>query len=427
MRQRRLSLASVRTCALGAALVLSVLAVVNEARDTSLDFATRYAAGVTTSEGHDPYDFEVLAPVEERLVGHEFDYPFRDPPPVAYAYAAVSIVPLAPAAVLWLVVSIGAALVCVLLAARLAGLPGGRNTWLWVGVIALNFAPFRNGLALEQIDPFVAALTLIGFAAARSPGGGLLQAIAVLKPQTTLLATAGGIVRGRTRFAVSLLAGSALLVGASAVASALRGGPTWGGWLATVQGAGSGTTPWYVAAFIGALALVVVFARRAWRSLQSEGLDRSVATFIVAICVNGVLLSFVFLNLHSLALILVPLAVAALRAGSTMVDEALLGVVAGVFFVDGLFAVSYYSGIAHAVLPLAVAALIALAAASAFPARRGAVVIALATNIALTVPPFRPEAHRWWAAAAALLLLVHLGRAARPKGDVPGGVLAQPG
>ena len=88
---------------------------------------------------------------------------------------------------------------------------------------------------------------------------------------------------------------------------------------------------------------------------------------------------------------------------------------------------SYYSGIAHAVLPLAVAALIALAAASAFPARRGAVVIALATNIALTVPPFRPEAHRWWAAAAALLLLVHLGRAARPKGDVPGGVLAQPG
>ena len=401
-----------RTCALGIALVLSVLAVVNEARDTSLDFATRYAAGVTTSEGHDPYDFEVLAPVEERLVGHDFDYPFRDPPPVAYAYAAVSIVPLAPAAVLWLVVSIGAALVCVLLATRLAGLPVGRSAWPWAGVVALNFAPFRNGLALQQIDPFVAALALLGFAAAGTRGGGLLQALAALKPQTALLATAGGIVRGRARFALSLLVGIALLVGASAAASAVRGGPTWGGWLATVRETGSGTTPWYVAAFLVALTLVAVAGRRAWLTLVGDGLDRGVATLVVAICANGVLLSFAFLNLHSLALVLVPLAVAALRTGSTLADDALLGIVAGVFFVDGLFAVTYHSGIAHAVVPLAVAALLALAAALAFPARRRMVAIALATNVALTVPPFGPEAHRWWAAAAALVLLVHLGRAA---------------
>lgn len=62
----------VAAAALMLALVLIAGSLANTARRTPLDFATRYAAGVATARGEDPYDTHVLSPIERKLVGFRF-------------------------------------------------------------------------------------------------------------------------------------------------------------------------------------------------------------------------------------------------------------------------------------------------------------------------------------------------------------------
>jgi hypothetical protein len=385
------------------ALTLSAASVLNQSTRKSADFATRYSAGVATARGLDPYDPRQLLPIEHRLVGPGYDYPFHDPPPVAWGFRALSAISFDAASLLWRVVLLVCAFACAVLACRLTGIRvRGLVGWGLVVALALDFAPLRDGISVLQIDPFVGALALVALVTARR-GGGLLQAVATMKPQAALLASAGGLAAGRLRFAGALVAGWAVL----GLATVLAGGPTWENWLDAVRHAsrarGAGM-------LVGAALLTIVALALAVRAARGVRFQPLSAPLGIAAAVNGTLAPLVFLNPQSDVLMLVPLLLLATLVRGRGPEAAALGLAAGIFTTSGLFAVSYHSGVSHALVPIAIAALLAAAAWERFPSHRLTVVVALAVNAAVTLPPLPPRAYDWLGVAASLVTLALLAR-----------------
>ncbi|MGZ8716536.1 MAG: glycosyltransferase 87 family protein, partial [Gaiellaceae bacterium] len=390
--------------ALVLALALSAAAIVHQTTRRSADFATRYAGGVATARGLDPYASKQLLPIEHRLVGSDIDYVFRDPPPVAWAFRGLTVVPYGVAERLWLALLLVSAAVCARLAlglarARVHGLLG----WGLLAALAVDFAPLREGISSLQLDPLIGALALVAAVWARLPGAGALQAIASMKPQAALLATVGGLSAGRLRFAAWLVAGWAAL----GVATVLAPGPSWGRWLDAVRSANRAHGAASVAV---AVALAIAAAALATRAARAVRLGDAAGALAIAAAVNGTLAPLVFLNPQSDVLMLVPLLLLATTPLRTRGEAVALGCATGIFTTSGLFAVSYHSGVEHAAVPVTIAALLAVAAWQLFPAQRLAVATALAVNVAVTLPPLPPRVHDSLGAAASLVVLALLSR-----------------
>jgi hypothetical protein len=149
-----------------------------------------------------------------------------------------------------------------------------------------------------------------------------------------------------------------------------------------------------------------VLARRGWRGLEAR-FGPATAALCIAACVNAAVAPFVFLNLQSDVLAIVPLVALTMLAPTRRLQLA-AGVIAGVFAGDGLFAVSYYSGVSHSLVPIAIVGAAAAGVALAYPAWRLAAALGLFVNVAITAPAFTPEAHEWLSVAAALGLLATL-------------------
>jgi hypothetical protein len=391
---------------LALALALTAVSTVREGRRPSADFATRYAGGVATAHGQDAYDDNVLFPIERRLVG-PYDYGFRDPPPVAWGFRVLAAIPYRAANVIWFLVALLSAFACAALALRLTSLPPrGAVGWGIAALVALDFAPLREGVANHQLDPFIGALALAAFAAASRPGAGLVQAVATMKPQAALLATAGHLDRGRLRFAAWLVLGWALLFGATVAADP----PSWRAWVTVVHHANRSHS---AAAVLAGIAVAVVAVVLAVVGARGGGPVRVLAA---AALVNGAIGPLVFLNPQSDVLVLVALLVLAQLHPPAVP----FGAIVGVFSLAGLFAVRLHSGLSHALVPVAIAGLVALFVALRWPQWRLAAATAFAVNAAITLPSFHPHTHDLFGVAASLVGLALLAGQRHEVRRVPG-------
>lgn len=399
---------------LALAIALSLVAVAHQATRQAPDFATRYSAGQAVARHLDPYDPAAVNPIENGHLGAEYDYPFHDPPPVAWAFRAVAAVPYHLAARLWLLLLLGSASGCALLALRATGFaPAGLAGAGVVAAVGLNFAPLRNAIGELQLDPLIGVLALCAYAAARRPGAGLLQALATLKPQAGLLASAGGLARGRLRFALGLVLGWVALVAGTALVS----GPGWHAWIHAAHHAsrahGAGRVALGLALAVAALLLAALVLRRS---------SEPVVVLAAAAATNGAVAPLIFLNPQSDVLVLVPLLLL-LRRG--LASEWLLGAALGVFSVSGLFAVTYHAGLLHAAYPALEALVLAAWAWLRFPESRRLVAVALAVNLAVTAAPLPPSAYAGLGEVTCLLLLALLALGPA-QAAVPAGAPARP-
>jgi hypothetical protein len=337
--------------AFACAVVLAVASIAHSARREPFDFTTRYAAGVVVSHGGSPYDENTLYTAEQKLAGQRFRYPFRDPPPVAWAFRGVAAVPYREAKFLWLAALLIASTSCIGITARLVGV---RTRWpvLLVCAFAGSFAfgPLRDAMTRFQLDPVLGALSLAAFALARSRGSGFVQAIATLKPQGILLGTAGGAVKGGMRFVLELLAGWGVLVALTASTH----GPSWRRWIDVLSAAnrthhGLGVAITEVLAAVG----VVVVAATIWFRLRLV-IEPGLAAFSVGAAVTSILGQQIFLNSQSRLLMVVPFGILLVRSPVGLWFRLLLGCAIGVYSTSGLFALSYYSGISHTIVPIAI-------------------------------------------------------------------------
>jgi hypothetical protein len=274
------------------------------------------------------------------------------------------------------------------------------------------FGPLRDGIKRFQLDPLLGALALGAFALARSRGSGIIQALATLKPQGILLASVGGVVKGRKRFAAELVAGWALLLAATAVVP----GPSWRRWIHVVGAAGRGHSAWELSAVVvlalgSAVASVLIWHRLA------RVLEPGLAAFAIAATLTSAFGQQVFLNSQSRLLMIVPFAVLLSHLPAGKVWRVSLGLTIGLYSTSALFAVSFHSGTIHAAVPIAIAAGFALWAALAVPRFSLTASTAFAANALVSIPRFSPEAHEWIASGAAALVLCLLAHQALESGQ----------
>lgn len=404
------------SAALVLVLVISLVSFVHRADGYSGDFASRYAAGVAVADHANPYSTTALGPLEAALPGPALRafFAFRDAPPVAQGFRVLAVVPFRVAVYLWLAVILLAAFVTVLLTTRLVGLrPREWTDYLVVAAIAVTFSPLRGGLSVDQLDPATCALTLLGvyIALRHRIGGGLLQAVAILKPQGTLFASTGACWGAARRFCISALIALACLFLISLGLSAVGLPVGWVSWLHALRSASQQKHPHSLAEIVLLVPITVALAIRAWRAAPESVEQRMIWSFAIAAAVNGALAPLVFLHLHSDVLLCVPAAIVARsivhRRDATR-DQIAFGIALGVLFVDGLFPVVHYSGVTHAALPAVLATLMVLAAAVRFPSLRLSLAVALVVNYLVTVPPVGETLPVWFSVVGSLLLLALL-------------------
>jgi Glycosyltransferase family 87 len=307
-----------------------------------------------------------------------------------------------------------AAFVTMLITARLAGWrPHSPTDYLAVAAVAVTFSPLRDGLSVDQIDPALCCLTLLGLyiGLRHRASGGLLQGLAMFKPQGTLVASAGACWGARGRFATSALIALACVFVASLGLSALGMHVGWVSWLHALRSASQQKHPHSLVEIALLLPVTAALVLRAWRSAPQSIEQRMIWSLAIAAAANGALAPLVFPHLHSDVLLCVPAAIVAFslaRRGGPVRDQVAFGIVLGVLFVDGLFPVVYYSGLSHAALPVVLATLLAVAAAVRFPSLRLSLFVGLIVNCLVTVPPVGETLPVWFSVVGSLLLLALL-------------------
>lgn len=125
------------------------------------DFVEYYAAGKLNARGQNPYDGDLLLPIE-RDAGRDTDEPIMmwNPPWTLTVAMPIGLLPARPAQMLWLAVSLGLILLSV---DRLWFLYGGDPSRRWVSwLLALTFLPTLFVLQSGQIGAFILA-GLAGF------------------------------------------------------------------------------------------------------------------------------------------------------------------------------------------------------------------------------------------------------------------------
>jgi len=352
------------------------------------DFYTFYAAGKAVLSGRNPYRGANLLHWEN-LAGHaQFPlaqvYPFRDPPPVAQVFALIGHVPARAAAVLWLGLIVACACFCGVAGLSLLKRQFPLRDRIALGIlIGLAFAPLRNGVVLDQLDPLFAALFIAGIYLAtvgsRPLLGAAFCAVSGLKPQTTISDTATTTLGAlRVRWLLGLVIGTAVVAVVWVLGEAASLKASWSSWEGALRQAR--TTPSSLALTVGLIEVLIaaVLIVLLWRARRSVVYGAAAGA-----CFNAVLAPLFFLNLQSDALLVLPfiLVLASPKAGRER--QILAGVVGGALSLNGLFAVGYYAGLAHTFVPTVMALLLALGLLIKFPSHKLEIVAGLFTNLLL--------------------------------------------
>ncbi len=370
----------------------------SEARHVEPDFATRYTAALVTASGGNPYDNTTLFPAEERVTGGQLNYYFRDLPPIAVAFRPITNVALLHAQIGWVFVNILSALAIVWLTLRLIGITPTRATVVLLASAAVTFAPLRMGITRGQIDPPLIALALLGATISQRPVGGFLHALATLKPQATLVALTSGLAAPRPwRYVSSTILGWAAVVAAATFA----GEPSWRDWARSTHAPSHSDQ----VAIVRLAYVIAVFlaASLLWRALCRANISRPLSALCASACANVALIPAFDVNLHSGALVVVPLALL-LAESRTARQRVVAGGIVGLFLCDSQFAVVHYGGVSHAAVPLLLLLGLAIATSLLLPDFRIAACVAVAVNLAVTLPPLTPRSLDWLSAVGASLI-----------------------
>jgi Glycosyltransferase family 87 len=372
-----------------------------------LDFTVRYAGGWLVDQGRSPYDRAELSAVERQLWPGLPEFPFWDPPPTAAAFRFISRWPLDEAALAWTLLSV----VC--LAAigwMLVDLLGVRRWTIRLTIVGLLtlFGPVRGSLLLGQIEavlllPLFAAIWLCLRRPQTRPVTALSAALAVValcKPQLAYLPVAVVLVHCYRRDR------RAALVGATAAAVALvvlaqLAAPSahWSDWLATLRDRPEGPAWWVRLALLTGGIAGIAFALRAATSCR----DSFVGRLLLAAGCNGLGAAFVLWNPQWHVVLILPV-LALLVLGDPAAwsgrDQAVLVLLAAICLPDTIGGYTYYVGLAYAVVPLSMSAVIlaAVVLARLVPPAWAAATWLLAA--ALLLPPIEP----WFAQAKGLVL-----------------------
>jgi hypothetical protein len=159
------------------------------------DFAAYYTAGESVREGLSPYDNGVdrHPPVWDGIAAYRHSR-FLYPPLIAWLFIPLTAVPYAAAKVAWMVISLAAVLVAVVMAARGLGVGGSIPGMAFIASCTVLFFPLAVLMERGQIDGITLALLAGGALAhsSRQPrhllGGILFACAAFIKPHLVILA-----------------------------------------------------------------------------------------------------------------------------------------------------------------------------------------------------------------------------------------------
>jgi Glycosyltransferase family 87 len=370
-----------------------------------LDFTARYAAGQLADDGVSPYDTgKLLAAVQALrpdLAGE--DLPFYDPPPTAAAFRLVSQLPFETGAALWEILSVACLAVIGWLLADLIGIhrPSAR---LAIVSLLLLFSPVRHSIRLGQVEavlllPLFVAIWLCVRRPPSAPVVACSSALAVVslcKPQLAYLLVAVVVAHcyRRHRLATSLGAAAAA---ATLVLVALLVAPSahWGEWLTALRHQpDSPNWPLRVVLLIGGLTGVVLAFRAA---LACRGSFQG--WLLLAASCNGLGVAVVRWNPQwHVVLVLPMLALLALFLGQGAQtwprrDQLVLALVVAMSLPYTWDNLTFYTDLLHAVIPLAVSAVVLAAAAVTRLVRASWAAITFVLTAALVVPPIKPYLH----------------------------------
>jgi Glycosyltransferase family 87 len=401
-RRHLLLLAMVLAVAVASLLQVSVLRT-----RAPIDFTARYAGGWLVDHGRSPYDEAELFALEQRLWPGLPEYPFWDPPPTAAAFRLVSRLPLREAALAWALLSVICLAVTGWLLADLLGVRRWTARLTIVGLLTL-FGPVRGTLILGQVEavfllPLFAAIWLCLRRPPTRPVTALSAALAVValcKPQLAYLPVAVVLVHCYRRDRLAATAGASAAAAALVVlAQLVAPSAHWADWLAGLHGwpGGSGWSA-RLTLLAGGVA-GIAFALRAAASCRDSFQGR----LLLAAACNGLGAAIVLWNPQwHVVLILPVLALLVLADPSSWSrrDQAVLVLLAALCLPDTIGSDTFYLGLAYAVVPLAMSAVIlaAVTLARLVPAAWAAAAWVLAA--ALLLPPIDP----WLAQAKGLAL-----------------------
>jgi hypothetical protein len=384
-----------------------------------IDFTARYAGGRLVDQGRSPYDRAELSTVERELWPGLPELPFWDPPPTAAAFRLISHLPLEEAALAWALLSVVCLAAIGWLLADLLGVRHWTTKLTIVGLLTL-FGPARGSLLLGQVEavvllPLFAAIWLCLRRPPTRPMTALSAALAVValcKPQLTYLPVAVVLVHCYRRDRLAAVVGATTAAAALVVLARLAApSALWSDWLATLRDRPEGPDWWVRLALLTGGVAGIAFALRAATTFR----DSFEGRLLLAAGCNGLGAAFVLWNPQWHVVLALPV-LALLVLGEPVAwsrrDQAVLVLLAAICLPDTIGNYTFYVGLAYAVVPLSMSAVILAAAALArlVPPAWAAATWVLAA--ALLLPPIEP----WFAQAkglafclAVLWLLPRLG------------------
>jgi len=410
----------------GICFVVSLLISLTQLGHTSLlgplDFGPKYAGGLAARQHADPYDNKVILRIEQSQEGYTVGYPYLDPPPFTLIMVVFAHISFHSAALFWFLIIvacvIGSGILVLLLLNEKLNNP---LLLLFVAAATLDFAPARNGLGLGQSDPLVAVLSLGGVLLAirqRSFMGGILQSLALMKPQVSLLALIALGASVRARIFLGVAAGLVVVtIAVELIRSSGLSLGTYTRWATRAAGTSHvQLTTLHVAE--GALAIValVLIVHRIVKNGRARTGESLVLLYSLGILLNAIVAPLVYLNLQSDILLMLPVAIlvkrelgSALQARSKDLDwipSIVSGVLAGCLLGDSLLAITFYSGRSHALLPAAITAFLLMGISFLYVPLRRAAAVAMGVTLFLTLLPFSPSFFDGLAVAVSFILLL---------------------
>jgi len=408
--------------ALGAAsLLLNLGAAAHQARTDDRNYGAMHAGAAVALDRGYPYDQQAIGRREradESLPRDSLVAPYVYPPTFTVVQAPFGALPFRTALRGWTVLMVLAVLGSAMLAAALAlGWPlRDRVGLLVIAAFGMDFAPLRSALP-GQVDPLLCLAGLAGLLMTlrgRERLGGAILSLLLLKPQVGALPILALVMAGRPQVVFGIGIGLGAQIAAVAIAD--------------ISGLHLGTLAWIhigavhydrslvvvTTSLAGLLATAVIIGWGRTISMKTVRSDpmRLMAIAAVLTAVAGPL---IYLNLQSAVLLILPLALVAVRTWkevrqgiSRPIHLMMLGCAGGALLGDSLFAVTYYVGYSHALGPIATVATLLIAIAVYIPELRPACLAAGLVNVAVTLPKLPVDFHNLVLVGAAVILLAML-------------------
>lgn len=309
--------------AVAAALVFVYYTRATAGANPGWDFEHYYAGAqiVRAGLGHRLYDIDVQHVFETRY-GHGAGAVFNYPAATVLLYWPVAFLPLNAAFLVWTAVSMAITMIAVWILARSIGI---ADPW-WPMLLSMGLYPLQWSLVSGQVDSVVLlafVLALAAMTSGRPLAAGFALALALIKFHLVLPFVFVLLLRKQWRMLLGFVGGSTMFIGLCAAISGAEQFTAYPRLLMTMQSlANGGFDPRRMPNIRGLVYLVtgrdlsllvlviIALAVLTWTALRSRSLDLDSA---FALSLTAALVTTYHLYVYDLALLLIPLAVLAIR------------------------------------------------------------------------------------------------------------------